>query len=143
ITLTLKSSSVEVNYPSESTDGSGFFTVSVAGLPNGAYAWRAKGPKYLATSGNLNLRAPFREAGDPVTNAEMGLQNAGDADNNNVVNTGDFSILRSTFGLSSGQPDYDDRADFSADHVVNATDFNLLRANFGQGGAPPIWPTGP
>src|SRR5207302_1980388 len=44
ITLTLKSSTLEVNYPQQSTDASGFFTVSVSGLASGTYNWRVKGP---------------------------------------------------------------------------------------------------
>ena len=43
VTLTLKSASTEVNFPSATTDASGFFTVSVASLPNGTYNWRVKG----------------------------------------------------------------------------------------------------
>jgi tartrate-resistant acid phosphatase type 5 len=130
VTLTLRSGAVETNYPSQSTDPSGFFTVSVAGLPNGTYSWRAKGPKYLATSGSVDLQ------GADLTTVEMGSMRAGDADNSNVVNSIDFAILRSTFGLALGQQGYDDRADFTTDHVVNSMDFNAFRANFGQAGAP-------
>jgi len=71
----------------------------------------------------------------------MGLQKAGDADNNNVVNASDFTILKNTFGKSSGQLGYDDRADFNGDLVVNSGDFTLLKGNFGIAGAPPIGPT--
>ena len=68
-----------IDYPYENTDGRGYFTVSVAGLPNGTYEWRVKGPQYLANSGTVIL------AGAPVTNAEMGFMLVGDADNDNVV----------------------------------------------------------
>jgi hypothetical protein len=70
----------------------------------------------------------------------MGLQRAGDCNNDNVVNAVDFTILKGTFGKSVGQPGYDDRADFNGDQVVNASDFSLQRANFGIAGAPPIGP---
>ena len=43
ITLTLKLGATEVNYPSQTTDASGFFTISVDGLANGMYDWRVKG----------------------------------------------------------------------------------------------------
>ena len=78
-----------------------------------------------------------------TTSAEMGLMLAGDCNDDNVVNSTDFSILKSTFAKSFGQPGYDDRADFSGDLVVNATDFSLLRGNFGVGGAGPIGPGRP
>lgn len=143
ITVTLKSSSTEVNYSNQTTDASGFFTLPVSGLSSGTYNWRAKSaqigssppeynPGFLATSGSLVL------AGDPVTQAEMGLQRAGDCDNNNVVNSNDFIILKNSFGKTVGQAGYDNRADFTGDLVVNAPDFGSLKNNFGLGGAPPI-----
>jgi hypothetical protein len=132
ITLTLKMGTLEIDYPVQTTDASGFFTAPVSGLPSGTYNWRVKGPKFLADAGSLVL------SGAPVTSAEMGLMKAGDADNDNLVGTIDFSILRNSYGKTAGDPGYDDRADFDGNDTVNITDFNLLRGNFGQGGAPPI-----
>ena len=71
----------------------------------------------------------------------MGLMRVGDANNDNVINAVDFTLLKSTFGKSMGDPGYDDRADFNGDLVVNSGDFTLLKGNFGIGGAPPIGPT--
>jgi len=65
---------------------------------------------------------------------------AGDASNDNVVNTADFNILKTTFGKSQGDPGYDPRADFTNDNLINLNDFAPLKNNFGQGGAPPIRP---
>src|SRR5205085_9570606 len=80
ITLTLKSATTEMDYPSVNTDAYGNFTVSAANLPNGTYNWRVKGPKYLANAGNITL------SGSPTTNAEMGFMRVGDANDDNVVN---------------------------------------------------------
>ncbi len=132
ITLTLKQGSTEVNYPSQTTDASGYFTVSLSGLPNGTYNWRAKDPKYLANSGTVQL------AGSQ--NLEMGLMRAGDCNNDNVINVSDFNILKGTFGKSLGDNGYDDRADFTGDHAVSVSDFNLVKGNFGSSGAPPLQP---
>lgn len=133
ITLTLKSGATEVNYPSQTTDSSGFFTVSLGSLANGAYNWRVKGPKYLANVGSVTL------TGSGTTNAEMGFMRGGDANNDNIVNTSDFTILKNTFGKSIGQPGYDDRADFTGDQAVNASDFTVLKTNFGMAGGPPVF----
>src|SRR2546423_6560018 len=69
ITLTLKSGTTEVNYPVQTTDASGFFTVSVGSLPLGTYGWLVKGPDgvvktqatdppgFLANTGTLTLTA--------------------------------------------------------------------------------------
>jgi hypothetical protein len=137
ITLTLKSGSNEVNYPSQNTDSSGFFTVSVSSLPNGTYNWRVKNPKYLANAGNVAL------TGSPSVSVEIGLMRAGDSNNDNVVSVLDFNILKATFGKTQGDPGYDARADFTGDNTVSILDFNLQKGTFGQGGAPSIGPIGP
>jgi tartrate-resistant acid phosphatase type 5 len=129
VTLTLKLGAVETNYPWQNTDGRGFFTVSVGSLANGTYNWRAKGPRYLATSGTLVL------SGVPAMQVEMGLMRAGDANGDNLVGVADFNILRESYGSSS-----DFRADFNNDLILNVIDFSLLRGSFGTGGAPPLNP---
>jgi hypothetical protein len=137
ITLTLRSAAGETDYPLQSTDASGFFTDSLTGLANGLYAWRVDGPKYLANSGSVTI------TGASITNVEMGLMRAGDCNDDNVVNSVDFAILRSSFGKSAGQLGYDDRADFNGDNVVNAVDAAIHKSSFGQSGAPAIGPAGP
>jgi hypothetical protein len=133
ITLTLKMGATEVNFLSQNTDASGFFTAPIGSLASGTYSWRAKGPKFLANSGNITLTGGS-------ASAEMGLMKAGDANNDNVVNVADFGILKVTFGKSIGDPGYDQRADFDGNNIVNIADFTLLKGSFGQGGAPPIGP---
>jgi glucose/arabinose dehydrogenase len=131
ITLTLQMGATVMHYPARVTDASGVFTVPVGALPGGVYTWWAKGPRSLAAAGAVTL------SGAPVTQQEMGLQRAGDVDDNNLVDITDFTLLRSTFGPVCGQPVYDDRADFTGDCLVDITDFALLRGNFGQAGPPP------
>ncbi|MCK6576667.1 MAG: hypothetical protein L6Q98_01040 [Anaerolineae bacterium] len=65
---------------------------------------------------------------------DFGLLREGDANNDNVVNISDFSILASSFGTSEGGATYDARADFDNNQIVNISDFSLLAANFGQAG---------
>lgn len=132
ITLTLKSATLEVNYPTTNTDAQGFFTTTLNGVPDGSYLWRVKGPKYLSNVGPLYL------TGTLEMQLDMGVMRVGDADDNNIVNSVDFTIVRLSFGRGIGQPGYDDRGNFNCDTIVTISDFNLLRANFGQGGGPPI-----
>ena len=127
----------EINYPAQTTDARGFFTVSVAGLANGTYNWRVKDPKYLANSGSFTL------VRGTVIQVEMALMRVGDCNDDNMVNASDFIILKNSFGRQIGEPNYDDRANFDGDVVVNSTDYALLRMNFGFGGAPPIFPVAP
>jgi hypothetical protein len=134
VTLTLKLGTTEANFPSQNTDSSGYVTFTLPILPNGTYDWRVKGPKFLASAGNVAL------TGAPTTGFEAGLQRAGDADNNNVVNISDFNILKNSFGKMVGDPGYDARADFNNDNIVNAQDTNLHKINQGMSGPPPLNP---
>jgi hypothetical protein len=134
VTITLKSGAFEVNYPAQMTNDSGYFTLDTGAMPYGAYQWRVKGPKFLANVGNVMLN------GNAVS-VEMGTLIAGDANNDNIISVTDFTILKTTFGKSPGDPGYDDRADFTGDSIVNIADFSLLKANFGQGGGNPLRPS--
>jgi hypothetical protein len=139
ITLTLRlANNPEIAFPVENTDASGFFTETMGTtIPAGTYNWRVKGPQFLANTGTVVL------TGSGVANVEMGVMHTGDANNDNVVDITDFSILRGTFGKSCGDTGYDSRADFSGDCTVDITDFSLLRSNFGTAGAPPVGPQRP
>jgi hypothetical protein len=107
LTLTLKLGSSETNYPPTiptyiDTDASGFFTVDVSTLPGDTYQWRLKGPSYLASSGTLVL-------GGGVTQAELGLQRAGDISGDNLVNIADFNTVKVNFGTGGAPPINPDR----------------------------------
>jgi hypothetical protein len=65
----------------------------------------------------------------------VGVLLEGDTNDDNCVTILVFSILASTFGLETGDPDFDPRADFNQDGFVTILDFSLLGANFGQCGA--------
>lgn len=137
LTMRLTTGGPYIDYILQTTDASGIFTVSAAGVPAGTYNWRTKGPQFLANSGTITL------TGDPVTLLEVGLMRTGDVNDDNVVNINDFNLLRGSFAYSCGQANYDDRADLTGDCVVNVQDFNLLKRNFALSGAPPLNPRHP
>jgi hypothetical protein len=118
------------------TDAHGNFSVALDGLPHGTYTWWVKGPQYLAGAGTVTLDGTSRTV-------EMGVQRAGDVNNDNLVDTTDFSLLRANYGRTCGASGYDARTEFTGDCLVDVTDFTLLRGNFGQAGAapPPVLPT--
>jgi len=134
VTLTLKLGATEIDYPTQTTDAGGYFTVTVSSLAPGTYQWRAKGPRWLANAGIVTL------AGAPTTQVEMGVMRSGDMNSDNTVDTADFNIFRPAFDRGCGQPGYDDRADYNADCAVLAYDWYALKLNFGQSGAPPLSP---
>ena len=142
ITLTLKSGGTKVNYPSQNTDASGYFTVSVEGLASGTYDWRVKGPKYLANSGSLVLTGlhPGRSEAynlptfqpSNVQTLEAGSMKAGDCNNDNVVGSVDVEMSREVEGdpaLSLWLGNRDGKADIviSVGHVGNVRRHLLAR----------------
>ena len=66
---------------------------------------------------------------------EFGVLPEGDTDDDNVVNFSDFFILRNSYNLSEGDPEFDARADFNEDDSVTSSDFFLLRNNYNQAGS--------
>jgi hypothetical protein len=68
---------------------------------------------------------------------DFGQLLAGDANNDNVVTGPDFSVLVTTFNLTSSAGGYDARADFNGDDAVTAPDFSLLATNFNTAGEAP------
>jgi hypothetical protein len=133
MTLQLQSGGPATECAGLSTDPDGIF-VATSDIAADSYNWRVKGPRYLAASGSVFVTK------DVTTSLDVGLMKVGDANNDNRISVIDFNILKNAYGKSSGQPGYDDRADFSADHVLNSVDFTLLRTNFGLVGAPEIEP---
>ena len=72
--------------------------------------------------------------GSGTTTVNFGEQRVGDANGDDVINITDFSLLKASFGKSTGQSGFDARADFDGNGVVNITDFSYLKSNFGKYG---------
>jgi len=109
-------------------DGTTADIVPIPNFPYGTYTVWIRHPSYLANvTSSILLNAPS-------VNASIPALRAGDADNSNLVNVSDFSILATSFGKISTDTGFDSRADFNADNIVNISDFSLLATNFGQSG---------
>ncbi len=110
------------------TDQSGSF--SLTGLTPGTYDVAVKQAHALQVVEAVTLAV----GGNAV---DFGTLLEGDANNDNVIELLDFSILANTFGKSAGETNYDERADFNQDDAVDLNDFSLLAANFGAQGQEP------
>lgn len=58
----------------------------------------------------------------------------GDADNDNEVTIGDYSMLSDNFGRDSSHPAWDPRADLDGDEEVTIGDISIMSSNFGAAG---------
>ena len=100
-------------------------TFQFTGIPAAKYT--------LAIKGSVNLQkvVPVLATASDVTNVAAMLP-AGDANNDNSVDSTDFGLLIGAFNtdasISGGG--YDPRADFNYDGFVDSTDFGLLIGNF-------------
>jgi hypothetical protein len=63
----------------------------------------------------------------------------GDANDDCDVNILDLSLMGGRYGLSVGDPGWDDRADINADGTINIQDIVLGGSNFGTT-CPVPWP---
>ena len=110
--------------------GSAFGTFTLPNPPLGTYDIGIKGAK------NLRVLLPAVTIGAATTLPAVTLP-AGDANNDNSVDSTDFGVLIGAFGGDSGVPGsgYDPTADFNFDGVVDSTDFGLLIGEFNNSGA--------
>ncbi len=119
-----------------------FENLSLAGLDTGtSYTAYLKGPSQLATASAFIMNAG-------VTNLNGGnVINllSGDLNEDNVVNSADYSIAKSVFGTTPSSTNWNERADINIDQVVNSLDLAIIVKNFGKTGLSGAWysPTPP
>ena len=128
VTITRTSDNVVVYNTTVTSDHNAQF--AVVGLAVGSYRIRVKHAQALASALDFVMGSGGNQT---IT---VGTLRTGDADNNNLINVTDFSLLATAFSKISGELGYDVRTDFNADGITNVTDFSLLATNFGQMGAP-------
>ena len=105
-----------------SLDSSGEGQVNISGLTSGQHYDRRFKAKYFLTSfvPDVEYSANF--------GAIFGLQQSGDLDDNNIINSIDFGHLSNEWGQSGVV------SDINEDGVVNSIDFSFLNMNwFKQG----------
>ena len=102
---------------------------SFGDIPTGNYTVHVKANGYLAANIAVN------NVNGAVSNADAALP-AGDANNDNSVDSTDFGLLIGAFGSDAriGGSGYDPAADFNGDGFVDSTDFGLLIGEFGSVG---------
>lgn len=64
------------------------------------------------------------------TSLDLGTLLEGDANQDNMVNFNDYTILSKSWLVSESQPDYDIRTDFDRNGLTNTADLSLLASNW-------------
>ena len=104
--------------------------VQVDDLPRANYTIYIKGAKWLQRIVNVDLS--YYDS----TSLNVTLP-AGDANNDNSIDSSDFGVLIGAYGSAYGDPDFDNSgylADFNCDGSVDSTDFGILIGNFNTTG---------
>ena len=110
---------------SQTLNANGSYTVP--NLPQKNYNVWIKGEKWLAKVVTANA------SGGNVTGVNATLL-AGDADNNNVVDVDDLTLLLFAFNSKNGDGIYDARCDFDGNGLVDVDDLTDLLFNFNIAG---------
>lgn len=128
--------SFNVNLPA---DGA-YSGLSLAGLSAGAtYTALLKGSAQIATSSAF-IMSPT----ETKLNADKPLNMlSGDLNDDNVINSADYSIALSAFGQAKESDFWNGLADINLDGVVNVIDLSIIAKNLGQVGASGAWASTP
>ena len=121
-----------VNLPSTGT----YSNLSLAGLTTGTkYTALVKGSAQLAKTVEFTMSPN-------VTNLNSGNTInllAGDLNEDNTVNSTDYSIVKSLVGTTSASSNWNSNADLNADGVINTVDLLIVSNNLGKTGDSGIW----
>ncbi len=120
---------------------SGIFKgISLAGLnPGSQYTAFIKGTSQIDVSSTFTM--------DPT---ESNLNNdqpitliSGDLNEDNTINTTDYSLAQNLYGTTSSSSNWNARADFNKDNIINNYDLAIISKNIGKAGASGSWISSP
>lgn len=117
-------------------DSGEFDGLSLAGLDRSSvYTAYIKGPSHIDSASTFTIgpAAANLNNGQPLTLL------AGDLNEDNTVNSADYSIAKSLLGKKTTDADFNPRADFNGDGVINILDLAYITKNFGKTGSSGVW----
>lgn len=116
--------------------GGEYSNLSLAGLnPGTQYTALLKGSNQIATSSAFTMAPAISNlnAGEPL------FLMIGDLNDDNVVNSADYSIALKAFGTTAQSSGWNENIDFNADGIINSFDMGMITKNMGQAGASGAW----
>lgn len=116
-------------------DGS-YSNLSLAGLTSGStYTALIKGAAQIASSSEFTMTPN-------VTNLNSGSAinlTTGDLNEDNTINSADYSIVKSLLGISQSSSKWNNNVDLNKDGVINLLDLLIVSNNLGKTGASGVW----
>lgn len=110
--------------------------LSLAGLNSGSsYTALLKGSSQIAASlvFTMSPLVTHLNNGDPLS------LTSGDLNDDNVINSADYSIAQRALGSTLGSANWNSNADLNSDGVINAFDLSIIAKNMGKVGASGAW----
>ncbi|TSC86372.1 MAG: Uncharacterized protein G01um10147_895 [Microgenomates group bacterium Gr01-1014_7] len=124
--------SFSINLPISGT----YTNLSLAGLISGTkYTALLKGPAQIATPSEFYMAPAVTNLND----GEAVNLITGDLNEDNIINSADYSIIQKAFGSTSKSSNWNGTADFNKDGVINAFDLSIVAKNLGKTGASGLW----
>lgn len=125
-----------LNYTLDMPKSGSYSNISLAGLTTGnAYTAIIKGSTQIATASAFTMSPD-------VTNLNGGetiTLTTGDLNDDNVINSSDYSIVQRALGSNSTTANWNEAADFNKDGIVNLLDIAYIMKNFGTTGDSGTW----
>lgn len=113
-----------------------YSNLSLAGLSSGtSYTALIKGSAQIATTQAFTMSPT-------ITNLNSGQSislTTGDLNEDNVINSADFSIAQKALGSNSNSSNWNENADFNKDGTINTFDLGFITKNMGKTGATGAW----
>ncbi len=113
-----------------------YSNLSLAGLnPGSTYTALLKGSAQIATSSAFTMSPTVSNIneGQPLTLL------SGDLNDDNVINSADYSIAQKIVGTTSKSPNWNENIDLNKDGIINAFDLGIITKNMSQIGASGTW----
>ena len=113
-----------------------YTNLSLAGLSAGStYTALLKGSAQIAASSIFVMSPTVSNLNDGQAVNML----TGDLNDDNVINSADYSIAQRANGSTSKSANWNENADFNKDGVINIFDLSIISKNLGQTGASGVW----
>lgn len=125
-----------LNFTLDLPAGGAYGNLSLAGLnPGSKYTALLKGSAQIATSSAFIMSPTTTNLNDGQPLNML----TGDLNNDNVINSADYSIAQAAFGATSTSQRWNKNIDFNSDGVINIFDLAIISKNLGKIGASGTW----
>ena len=113
-----------------------YSNISLAGLNSGTqYTALLKGASQIATSSIFTMSPSISN----LNNGQPLDLTSGDMNDDNVINSADYSIAQKALGSTSKSSNWNANADLNRDGMINTFDLAIIAKNIGQVGASGAW----